>query len=277
MNLKRAYTSLINPSARRQFSQISKIDEAKFPYKFNNTATLIQTNEATKPSGLQVMEQFVRSPGFNLIQGYQYAYESLLSALADGNEEHVRSGLEKSLADAFVSQMQNIQQRGAKLELMNQKHHTFKIEVVDFINSIGIGIDREANRQKGVKEITSFLFDIPNLKIYGPSNPLKMGAALMSLKGGSDPNKEQFFNTITLGLLFKVRTNLKLNLVEADGERMIPKNKETDEEVHYVKFEGLNDKFKIDPANLLKTSQQFEFKDWTITDFDDFLKGNPSL
>jgi hypothetical protein len=38
--------------------------------------------------------------------------------------------------------------------------------------NFGIDIDRGENKKKNLKEMSPFFMDIPNMTIYGPSNPL---------------------------------------------------------------------------------------------------------
>ena len=87
---------------------------------------------------------------------------------------------------------------------------------------------------------------------------------------------------MTIEILTRIRTNCKLNLVTPVSEgnssdKLIPNSKTTDDEIHFVKFEGFYPTFELSPESLKKGPLSLEFKDWTIVDFDDFLKGNTHL
>ena len=84
-------------------------------------------------------------------------------------------------------------------------------------------------------------------------------------------------------MVLKVKTNLKLNLSAHDNPlaKMIGPTKIRDEEIHFIRMEGRYPKIEISLAELIwkkNTQRKFtDFEDWTITDFDDFLKGNPHV
>lgn len=44
-----------------------------------------------------------------------------------------------------------------------------------------------------------------------------------------------------------------------------------------MKFEGAYPEFEFNPQNLKESLTTFNFRDWTIVDFDDKLKGNPHI
>ena len=56
--------------------------------------------------------------------------------------------------------------------------------------------------------------------------------------------------------------------------KLIPASKERDDEIHFVKFEGIYPEFELTLESISKGMTDIGFKDWTIVDFDDFLKGN---
>jgi hypothetical protein len=87
---------------------------------------------------------------------------------------------------------------------------------------------------------------------------------------------------MTIEIFTKIRTNLKLNLVAADStsDKLVPANKHSEDEIHFVKFEGFYPTFELSPENLMKGANALstkKFRDWTIVDFDNFLNGNPHL
>ncbi len=86
---------------------------------------------------------------------------------------------------------------------------------------------------------------------------------------------------MTIEILTKIRTNMKLKLVNNQNTgKQIEANNALEDEIHFVKFEGFYPTFELSPENMMKGANALatkEFKDWTIVDFDDFLKGNPHL
>lgn len=82
---------------------------------------------------------------------------------------------------------------------------------------------------------------------------------------------------LTIEMIVKFKTNYKLNLFSKTGDKLISNKDAKDEEVHFVKFEGMYPEFELSPDALRKSMQNFAFSDWTIVDFDNFLKGNPHI
>ena len=66
--------------------------------------------------------------------------------------------------------------------------------------------------------MSPFFLDIPNITIYAPSNPLKMASMFFKAK---DPNSPIEIDNFTMEFIVKLRTNLKLNLIEKNGDRLI--------------------------------------------------------
>ena len=92
-------------------------------------------------------------------------------------------------------------------------------------------------------------------------------------------------DTLTIELLVGIRSSLKLDLVDCEPEKgqkanFLTKSRRLDDEIHFVKFEG-----KIPPIELSRQAiadQQTlkklaEIEDWTITDLDNCLNGNPHV
>ena len=89
--------------------------------------------------------------------------------------------------------------------------------------------------------------DIPNLKLFGPSNPMKMAQMFMKAKG---PNSPIQLNNLTIDFILKIKTNYKLNMILKDGTKLINNDDNVDDELHYVKFEGLFPNFELSPSAL---------------------------
>jgi len=84
---------------------------------------------------------------------------------------------------------------------------------------------------------------------------------------------------VTLEVLVRIKTNIKLTLSSLD-----PKTKEIiymgtkhENEFHFVKFEGCLPPIEMSMDAIKKIAQNFEISDWTITDFDNCLQGNPHI
>ena len=91
--------------------------------------------------------------------------------------------------------------------------------------------------------------------------------------------KPAIVDGLTIEVLMKIKTNFKLNLKSSvEGEdKLIPRSKELEDEIHFVKFEGFYPSFELTLEAMSGAVKNKEFKDWTIVDFDYFLKGNPHI
>lgn len=184
---------------------------------------------------------------------------------------------EGNLYRGFKDGVSNLRDKNLKLRLYNEVNHTWQLEVIDFQNFIGVEIDRQANKSKGVREFNPFMMDLPNITIFTPSNPMNMFASLFKNQGTGKP---MMVSGISIEILVKIRTNLKLDLIgesSSTTESLIPASRKTDDEIHYVKFEGFYPEFELSPESLKRGMTNLEFKDWTIVDFDNYLKGNSHL
>jgi hypothetical protein len=122
------------------------------------------------------------------------------------------------------------------------------------------------------------MMDLPNITMYSPSNPMQMMGSMFKARGKGEP---MVIDGMTIEIFTKIRTNLKLNLAsENSSDKLVPANKQMEDEIHFVKFEGFYPTFELSPENLMKGANALstkEFRDWTIVDFDNYLKGNPHL
>lgn len=138
-------------------------------------------------------------------------------------------------------------------------------------------ISRVQNRKDGIKLANPFFMDLPNFSFYMPLNPLKLAGSFFGKQ--KDDKKPLMIDNITLEVLIRIRTNLKLTLTSLDQ-----KTKETlymgsphDNEFHFVKFEGCLPPIEMNMEAIKKVASNFELHDWTITDFDNCLSGNPHI
>ena len=137
----------------------------------------------------------------------------------------------------------------------------FDIEVIEMDKTLGLSIDREANTK--LAHIT--VHEDEYWKIYFPAN-MQYGDQL----------------ELTRRVLVKIKTPIKLNLINKDGQEMISKEDVDKREVHFVQFEAAHETQKVAWTLALLPWRKYnvdswEVHDWKITDFDHCLKGNAIL
>ena len=78
----------------------------------------------------------------------------------------------------------------------------------------------------------------------------------------------------------KITTNIKLQMHDFEGKPLIPPDRVDEPEVHYLQFEGENNRFPLGKG-IFKAiwrrwrGQDLHYKEWTLTDLDNCLGGNP--
>ena len=117
-----------------------------------------------------------------------------------------------------------------------------------------------------------------------PSNPLKMTDSLLKpgLTGASGGMK---IDSLTIELLVSIRCNMKLDMIDLSpdpGQKVnfLTPSKINDDEIHFVKFEGRMPAIELSMAALKDregAAKLTQIEDWTITDFDNCLHGNPHV
>ena len=85
---------------------------------------------------------------------------------------------------------------------------------------------------------------------------------------------------MNMEFVIRVETNLKLNLIDKSGNRLVQNDLE--KEVHFMRLESVSQKYPISLRAipmLIKNyfNNKLEFEDWVITDFDHCLNGNPHI
>jgi hypothetical protein len=91
--------------------------------------------------------------------------------------------------------------------------------------------------------------------------------------------------TINMQLLLRVRSSIKLGATSREGYELIDTSdrKATEaKEDHFMQVETVVNTYKIDYLLVKQFFKQWrdptwEFNNWTITDFDHTLKGNPII
>ena len=218
------------------------------------------------------MNELLTAKDFELKTGFAFAYLSVLKAIRDDSLVDLGTFCEKTLYNQFSEGIQDLNRETTKIEILNEDLFpgNMSMKLVDFNQTFGCFTDRELNRTRQVEPFSSFMapkrkhenFEMymPSLKAYGDYLPLNME------------------------LLIRVETNLKLNLIDHAGKSLIPESEKEDDEVHFIKLECTLTKYQIDLRTIFKMlkelitrSKDLQFSDWTVTDFDHYLNGNPHI
>ena len=88
--------------------------------------------------------------------------------------------------------------------------------------------------------------------------------------------------SMSMCLLVKITTPIKLNLINTNSQALISQEMVSEKEVHYVQFEAIHRTYECNFNAIpqlwhASRSNALILKDWTITDFDYYLKGNPII
>ena len=142
---------------------------------------------------------------------------------------------------------------------------------------MGVSISREKNKQRGLEPFESSSSGknnlLVNFTLYMPTDPEKKHEALSNYFSKiSDESSDIFFEGMTLELDLRIKSNLKLSLLNKNG-KVNQVNDPKSEEIHFIKFEGVMPRRTKEEKQFLR--QLWDFENWTITDFDNYLEGNP--
>ena len=83
-----------------------------------------------------------------------------------------------------------------------------QVEVIDYQYCGGVKISRDENRKDGVSLANSFFMDIPNFSLYIPKNPMSLVSTMFS----GDKTKPMMLPNLTVEVIVRFRTNMKLSL-----------------------------------------------------------------
>ena len=116
------------------------------------------------------------------------------------------------------------------------------MKLIDFQNFAGARIDRKINRENGLKEVSPFFVNLPNITVYMPSNPFKMTSSFLN-PGSAGASGGMKIDSLTIELLVSIRCNMKLDLIDLSPDpgqkvNLLTPSKINDDEIHFVKFEG---------------------------------------
>lgn len=80
----------------------------------------------------------------------------------------------------------------------------------------------------------------------------------------------------------KITTPIKLNLTTEKGDELISGADKETKEVHYIQLEGIHHEYTAGIRAfydlwVMYRKRSLELKNWTVTDFDFCLKGNPPI
>lgn len=147
---------------------------------------------------------------------------------------------EKNLSTAFYDGMQNMSKDISRIEILNMKEYPDNInfEIIDFCQYFGVLIDREECRLKGCETMSGrYRYgrnDTDIFKLFMPRNITY--------------NDDLF---VTFEMVLRAETNLKLDLIDLNGNRLIKDPKET--EVHFIKLESVVDRISLSLGSIFKT------------------------
>ena len=237
-----------------------------FPYILGNTKTSIFPHDSSTEKTIRVGTGILHDPKFGLIEGITFAYKSLLQCIADGDKEMIENFCEGNLSSKINESIDEFQENGLKLDIINKNRYSFNIQVAEMRQIMGAHINRRKNI--GHTE-TNFggMLGKENSKFYKIYVPQDIRNALIPMN---------------LDFVFKISTNLKLNVIDSSGKYLINYDDFEDEEVHFVRFESLFTEMEFNIQSLLNIRKKMmngniEFSNWTITDFDRCLFDNPHI
>ena len=206
---------------------------------------------------------------------FALAYIQLLEAVASNEIAQINSYCEANLYRAFSEGLSDLNYTTQSISVMNQEavaevdisddatfNELFDMEVIDMDQTFGLSIDRASNTRIAFNNVKT---KKPNFKVFVPAD-MQWGDEL----------------EMTIRLLVKITTPIKLNLVNKEGLEMISKEDADEREVHFVQFEGTHARYKFDFSIIKQLWGMYNMKswvihDWKVTDFDYCLKGNPIM
>jgi hypothetical protein len=86
-----------------------------------------------------------------------------------------------------------------------------------------------------------------------------------------------------MGLYVRLETNIKLNLHTRRGEQLIKEEDRLKPEVHFLLFEAIQSTLTMKFPQILgemlrqRLDPGLNLKEWTVSDFDNCLNGNPLI
>jgi hypothetical protein len=124
-----------------------------------------------------------------------------------------------------------------------------------------------------------FFMDMKNFEFYMPKNPLALAGKFLNAPKGPDGKPVRKMEGVTIEVLvrFCTRTKVAVKGYDPDTEESYYLGQNRDEEYHFVKFEGSLPPIEINLEKMKEIAKNMVIEDWTITDFDNCLKGNPHI
>lgn len=235
-NTKRAFMTVnVRPNTMAAAGQMNQ-----YPYKFG------QLDRRIKKENSRLM-QIATKP---LLQ----TYKEFLHGLASGDVAQMQQICEKRLIRKFTGA--DLLETNRKVEVLNSDQASMdrtKIEIVDKINLYGIEIDRDTNFSKG----TFNRWRIDDGVMFHNNFEVDSGDATKQI----------------MRYDIKIQTPMKLNLIDMEGNELIPDSEKQDLETHFVRFERYKWIMQLDYfSSLLGSSSPND--GWKIVDIDNALNGN---
>lgn len=253
-------------------------DEVKNAIPYNFEGLNVPKSETLKTTKFSLILKY--SFDENVEDGFKLAYNSYLDALVERDLEFLKNILEPT----FYNKMKAYDEKLTNNELSIEKIHDnseITIEIIKLVMNIGVKSDRKINNgvKLGNPESSNFLKNIlnkssgidielflPNINDFNPSNPMKISLpivlqAILSItskkklilrgKDGSQPEVNAYENFAQHKLVFECQSLIPVMKLMTSFSMFTSPSSQKD---------------------FLFPKGQIE---WILSDFDDFMEGNP--
>lgn len=249
---------------RFPFSMIKRGLEYNIPYTFGGVPSLKEI--FCEESNMEV-SKIMAKPLPDLQQGFLYAYENILEALACQDLEYLKKNLEGRFFDAISGYPQNLAEKKEEIIYKNLGENEILLKQMCLI----MGADIERNNNPKLYKNEYRFFDYMKFKVYSENETRKKNIFFTIWQ--TESSKMPILQLYTI---FKSRKKLFL---KSDPEQI---ENAPEVEYHKILFERVCDGISFDKLSLRSfyrdPNNKFKhfFKDsmWKISDFDDFMKGN---
>ena len=160
--------------------------------------------------------KYVTNPATQYDKGFSLAYRFLMQSLVNHDYDSLQNILEGNLLEKFGKQIYYIKQNNLKLKLLNEqlnpKSKPLEMRIVDHNHYCGASVDRVENKRNGLRESSPFFMNLPNVKLFIPSNPLTMLKNFSKSK--TDTSQPFKLDKLSMEITLAFTTNLKLDLID---------------------------------------------------------------
>ena len=241
------------------------------PWRIGNTSDILQKRDDNRVYRYH-NEGLVNNVN-GLRDGLLMTFQAFHGAITQRDTVTLSQTCEQNLKYAFVDFFENIgDEKCAIISSTSESDDSYffapRMEIIDYNVVFGaFSMSREACRLAGLQDVS-----------YG----LQPGSQCVMPRLNAVADFERL--QAHLQLTIKVTSDLSLYLVDEESQEKYPVNKPA-QEVHFLKMEGLIGSVNIRESfwnfkqllPKLEPNPHHPVSDWTIVDFDDFLKGNPHI